>query len=97
MKRILLAVCCALALLLAGCTTVNQTNSFAELPTPEATDTPQITGAPEMTDIPVVTATPTLPPMVQLEVQPTNAPGSTGIPPSEPTETPDSSPNGFNG
>ena len=103
MKRIFLALCCVLALLLAGCTTINQTNSFTELPTPLATETPVVTGAPEIMVTPGITVTPaepgtpTLPPMVQLDVRPTQAPGDTTLPQDMPTETPGSSPNGFNG
>jgi hypothetical protein len=95
LKQILLAVCCALALLLMGCTVVNQTNSFAEMPTPEATATPQSTATPEATATPAESGLPTLPPMVQLEGSPTDAPGSTELP--EPTVTPSGSPSGING
>ena len=49
MKRSLLAALCILVLLLAGCTTVNQTNSFVVRPTPEAQSMPEITATPEVT------------------------------------------------
>jgi hypothetical protein len=38
MKRILLAIVCALALVFSGCTDINQTNSFTELPPPAKTE-----------------------------------------------------------
>lgn len=105
MKRMLLAGLCALALVLAGCTAVNQTNSFVELPTPEATETMEITYPPVVTATPDGASLPdiTQPPMVQLEVQPTNAPGTTQMPdatqPGAPTPspTPEGSGGGMNG
>lgn len=95
MKRILLAVCCALALLLVGCTEVNQTNSFVEMPTPEITAPPLVTATPEATATPAGSSLPSLPPMVQLEVIPTDTPGESEQP--LPAETPDGNPDGING
>jgi hypothetical protein len=102
MKRSLLAAVCVLLLLLAGCTAVNQTNSFAVNPAPETVSRPEITATPEVTVIPEVTATPetTQLPVVQLEIQPTPAPGTTDKPPTvTPTATPatENKPGGFNG
>ena len=103
MKRMLLIGLCALALVLAGCTTVNQTNSFVELPTPEATETMDITYPPDVTATPDGASLPdmTQPPMVQLEVQPTHVPGTTQMPdtyePDVPSPTPEGSGGGMNG
>lgn len=102
MKRSLLAAVCLLSLLLAGCTTVNQTNSFIVNPAPETVSRPEVTATPEATVIPEVTATPetTQPPVVQLEIQPTPTPGTTDKPPTvTPTATPpaENKPGGFNG
>ena len=105
MKRILLFFVCLLLLVLAGCTTVNQTNRFVAL---------QPTTAPEATQPPVVTATPEpSPPVVELILQPTAAPSATDMPvvtnepvttntiaPTAtpvPSQTPEGSPGGFNG
>ncbi len=102
MKRSLLAAICILALGLAGCTTVNQTNSFVVNPTPETVSVPEVTLTPAFTATPEATAAPdaTQPHVVLLEVQPTPAPGTTDMPaPATPTSTPpaQNSPGGFNG
>ena len=106
MKRSLLAVLCVLVLLLAGCTTINQTNSFVVRPTSEAQSTPEITATPEVTATPDAMTVPedTQPPVVQLEIQPTPEPGSTDMPADMPwtavpssTPAPSNSPAGFNG
>jgi hypothetical protein len=65
MKRMLLAIVCALALVFSGCTDINQTNSFTELPTPAQTEQPQITAPPVQPDqMPTLApnGTPTPPP-----------------------------------
>lgn len=106
MKRILLTACCLLALLLAGCTSVNQTNSFVVLSpsetvgASEAGVVPEAAAASEVTATPEATAAPnaTLPPVVPLIVQPTPTP-ETGepSPPETPSPQPEGSPGGFNG
>ena len=105
MKRVYLALLCVLALLLAGCTDINQNNSFVGQPTAE---TQTQTEVPEMPDA-------TLPPAA--EIQPVVTPEAALAPAGEqmlnpspqtplPTNTPDAtepvpeSPapeNGFNG
>lgn len=87
MKRLLFAGLCALALLLAGCAQINQTNSFAELPTPETTAMPEGTATPEFTP----------PPVVHLEIVPTLAPGTTATPPPPTPSQPEESPGDFDG
>ncbi|MFH1512529.1 MAG: hypothetical protein ABIG45_04140 [Bacillota bacterium] len=88
MKRILLIALCLLALLLAGCTAVNQTNSFVDQTLPEVTASPVATVAPETTP----------PPVVQLNVQPTPAPGLPVTPaPDTPSPAPEESPGEFGG
>ena len=95
MKRILLAAICILALLLAGCTEINQNNSFSVNPAPETQSAPEVTATPEVTPAPEGVQ----PPVVLLEIEPTSAPGATDMPPmATPTATPaQSSPGGFNG
>ena len=104
MKRILLAALCLLALLLAGCTAVNQTNSFVALPTasvPEATAAPVVTIVPEVTVIPEITVTPetSQPQVVPLNVKPAPQETEGAAPVSPSPEPPEESPGagGFNG
>lgn len=102
MKRILLAAICILAMLLAGCTEINQNNSFIAIPTPETTSVPLVTATPADTLAPEATPAPQggQPPVVLLEIEPTSAPGATDMPPMvTPTATPpaQNSPGGFNG
>ncbi len=91
MKRLLLVALFLFTLLLAGCASVNQTNRFVEQTLPGITAPPVVTAAPETT----------LPPVVQLNVQPTPAPGLPVTPaPDMPSPTPEESPGesgGFNG
>ncbi len=65
MKRILLVIVCALALAFSGCTDINQTNSFAALPTPAQTEMPASTAQPAQPEqLPTLMpdGTPTQPP-----------------------------------
>jgi hypothetical protein len=67
MKQILLVIVCALALVFSGCTDINQTNSFTELPTPAQTELPEGTAQPAQPDLlptlaPGTTPTPPPPP-----------------------------------
>jgi len=55
MKRVLLAALCVLALILAGFTTVNQTNSFVDLPTAETQQQTENPTLPAVTQPPVMT------------------------------------------
>ncbi len=55
MKRIVLALLCVLALLLAGCTDINQNNSFVGQPTAEPATQTQIPETPEATQPPAAT------------------------------------------
>ena len=100
MKRMMLVMLCVLALLLAGCSQVNQTNSFVGFASPESLLTPVATIPLEATVAPQITA----PPVVQLEVQPTpdmldtGAPMHTDTPTSPvPTPPPEESPGDFGG
>ena len=87
LKRILLLACCASLLLLAGCASINQTNSFVDLPTPAATAAPEATAAPDWT----------APPVIRLEIEPTPAPGNTATPPPPTPSQPEESPGEFGG
>lgn len=105
MKRVLLALLCVLALCMAGCTDVNQTNSFVDLPTAEPVQQTAVPTAPDITQPPVITQTPqsTAVP-AQTETEPQGEPGMENVQPLEtaqpaPTVTPTESPEGggFNG
>jgi hypothetical protein len=75
-----------LALLLTGCTDVNQTNSFVDQPT---SDTVQASDAAE-------TPEETQPPRATLYEQPTFTPEAMAVPTPSPETTPEE-PSGFNG
>lgn len=103
-KRGLLLMICLFLLVLAGCTAVNQTNTFVELPpagTPEAAATPELTKPPEITQPPVVEpdVQPTDTPDVTSSLSPgaTDTPAPTEAPTPTPTQEPEGSPGGFNG
>jgi|GEM_PF-3423672 len=100
MKRVYLALLCVLALLLAGCTDINQNNSFVGQPTAKPAAQTEIPVTPAATQPPVIT--PDAQPLVIPEM--TLAPGgenpiSIDMPDvTEPLPTDTPAPNsGFNG
>jgi hypothetical protein len=102
MKRGLLFMFCLLLLALAGCTAVNQTNSFVVMPQtaePEASATPAVTPPPEIIWLPAEQTD--LPPTNMPEATDTQAPAATDTPAPTaaptPTQAPENSPGGFNG
>jgi len=94
----MLALLLVFALLLSGCTQVNQTNSFVDMPTAETVEQTEVPAAPDMTQPP--TMAPNIVPATITDVpQTTTMPMPTDqldiSPEATPEETP--APNGLNG